>query len=208
MPNWCTTDIVMVGTKENVKKLYDDVTRLLETSRKGTTKEKDSFLNESNWLGYVVMELLEKSWKDMDCRGTVESIDTPMPMDCSNRAWKLQMLWLVAWCPCYQLQKELAAKYNLQLYFLAEEGGNLVYETNDTDGYWFPSRYKWKEEYYDSFEALVADFITEYGGEVRNLEHLQERMKNEITEEDEYGDCYNYIEICRLVNDDGEVIKE
>ena len=208
MPNWCTTDIVMVGTKENVNKLYDDLRRQQAVSRKGTTEDQWSFLNHGNWLGYVVQELLGKNWEEMDCRGTVESVDTPTPMEDGSGDWRLQMLWVVAWCPCYQLQKELAAKYGLKLYFLAEEGGNLVYETNDTDGYWFSGRYKWQEEYFDSFEALAADFITEYGGEVRDIEHLQERMKNEITEEDEYGDCYNYIEVCRLVNDDGEVIEE
>lgn len=208
MPNWCLTDITMVGTKENVTKLCDDLNRLLDINRKGTSDEW-SFENESNWLGYVVQELLGDDWKCWDCRGIIEDANyTPFPMDDGSGEWNIQMCWSTAWCPCYQLQKGLAVKYDLKLYFFYEEEMMGLYGTNDKDGRIFSHRCKWGSDYYDSFEALATDFITEYGGEVRDVEHLKERMKNEITEEDEYGDCYNYFDLCKLVDDDGVFIKE
>ena len=54
---------------------------------------------------------------------------------------------------------QLALTYHLQLYYYAEEPNSSLYETNDSEGTFFPVRYKLssedRNEYFVTFEKLA-----------------------------------------------------
>ena len=194
MPNWCYTEITMVGSQENVNRLYNDVTELLAEDRKGSSEDTWSFLNDSNWLGYVAEGLLGVFRDKISFRGTLDSIEDPWKE--SGDKWRVDMMWCTAWSPCYELQKLLAQRYKLRLYFRAEEGGCGLYETNDACGEYF-CRYRLDECEYSTYEELVADCRKEYGCEIRDFDHL----RRIIEETGQSLQCYE------LVDDYGDKIE-
>lgn len=203
MPNWCVTSIAMTGKKENVLRLKNDVVRLMETDRKGCADW--SFESHSDWLGYFAADLLGISWESIDCRGTI--VDVPQVVELLDpEEWKIDMCWETAWAPCYELQKKLAEKYGLKLYFCADESGCCIHETNDVEGRFFSGRFQWDDGMeatdYETFESLAGDFVAEYGGEVHSLEDLEERIANEL----EDGDDHNIIKYV-LVDNEGKPLE-
>ena len=189
MPNWCYTEITMVGSQENVNRLYNDVTELLARDRKGSSEDTWSFLNDSNWLGYVAEGLLGVFRDKISCRGTLERIDGPWKE--SGDKCRVDMMWCTAWSPCYELQKLLAQRYKLRLYFRAEEGGCGLYETNDACGEYF-CRYRLDECEYSTYEEMVADCREEYGCEIRDFDHL----RRIIEETGQSLQCYELVDDC------------
>lgn len=143
MTNWCRTDVVFEGSKENIKKLNEDISRVLQTKREETEENKLTFEPNSFWLGHIVQDILNLSWKDVPCRGVM--IDYPR----FNRRGKkaiVTLLTATAWEPCLKLLKLLEKKYDVTMYYSAEEPGNALYWTND-----------FKEKYFGLYKVAAQD---------------------------------------------------
>lgn len=187
MPNWCSTDYQIEGKEENVNKLFNDMKRVLSIDRK-SENDGQSFTVNANWLGYIVEELLHKSYEDIPCRGVITDIaEATFPMDNNKTAFSLATE--TAWCDCRELFNQIATTYKVQIFFYTEECGCQIFETNDKEGHIFPMRYymdteKNGIEYYENFDDL-ADTIKEITGKRPNsleeLEDLKEDEENYIT---------------------------
>lgn len=57
------------GSKENIKKLHEDILNVLQTKREKTEENKSTFEPNSFWLGHIVQDILHLSWDDVPCRG-------------------------------------------------------------------------------------------------------------------------------------------
>ena len=58
MANTCFTDYTFVGEPEKAQKLLADMKRVLNTKRKDLGP--DTYLSDSDWLGWIVRDLLGK----------------------------------------------------------------------------------------------------------------------------------------------------
>ena len=157
MPNWCFSDYALVGSKEDVNNAYEAISTLEEIPR-SYPNEPWSFRNNSNWLGYVVEDVLKKPYEEIPCRGTFNDVDV-MSFDDKH---VLSFTTETAWGPCYELIDTLAEKFNLRVNYTAEELGMCIFVKRDSDGM-FPKNFYYSDEtnvdYFDSLE----DFIKEYG---------------------------------------------
>ena len=179
MANWCCTDIVMEGAKENIQKLYEDL---------GQAKD--------DWLGRVAFDILGIDWNDIPCRGWMNG-EPGLYID--EHIGHIRMIWITAWNPCYELQNKLADKYDLSVYFIANESELSIHETNDVEGKFFPCRYIWGSEEYECFEELAEDFVRIHGGEVKDFSHLKERLLVE-EEEPDYKHMVEYTIVDNMGN--------
>lgn len=157
MPNWCFTVYSLVGSDEDAKAAYDALRKLELTERTGNF-ETGSFLSNPRWLGYVVEDILGKSWEDVQCRGTFESLELTKWGDKSIVEFNTE----TAWGPCDDLVELLADKYNLSLNYFAQEPGNVLYCRASPDKIYHLTLHYSSDEDEENFESL-ADFLCEYG---------------------------------------------
>jgi hypothetical protein len=123
MPNWCAVDVKFFGNKDNVERLYHDWGTALKTISKG----------DSNWLGRLL--IYNNINPDIVyCRGFVIDIyiDDDVLSVCSEDAW----------APMSDFYELIAALYNVQYVYIAEEPGSEVYINTDTEGRFFTDKYK------------------------------------------------------------------
>ena len=131
MPNWCWTQIRITSCSE--EKLKD----LCEKIKEWTSKPYIKNDWDNNWLGNVVGFSGIAKWNEEDhnfhselgivaCRGCIESVD--------YKDGNLQINTETAWTPMVQLWELICQKYlydDYELFYVAEEGGNCIYTTND-----------------------------------------------------------------------------
>ena len=185
MPNWCYTDYALVGSEENVEAAYNALSKLQDTPRE--TDKPYSFESHSNWLGYVVTDILNKSWEDIFCRGDfndLEYMDDYVSFSTET-----------AWGPCNELIEQFAEMFNLSVNYRSEEFGMCFFEKRNPDNV-FPTQFCYCDDtntdYFDSLE----DFIAEYG------EHFGipkgaaiEEAQALIREMDENANLYEFEEV-------------
>lgn len=159
MPNWCYTSYVVTGEEKEVRDLYEKMRSL---------EEREQSLVENGfgktWLGNLVV-LLSEDWKNIRCRGWWENLSK----DCDDGALRLDVM--SAWCEMAAFRRFICGKYpSLEVYFVSEEPGMGIYETNDADGEYFPARYyfarpddcepyKYEEEELEEFLRDVGDLL-------------------------------------------------
>jgi hypothetical protein len=183
MANTCFTDYTIVGEKEKVEKLHQDMMRVFETKRKD--KDDTNYESYSNWLGWLVKDLLGKSYKDMHCRGTFY-----MENELTNG--ELRFTTSSAWVPCSELFKSLAEKYGVAMYYYAEELGCSLLETNDSEQKYYKNRFvvscsDCDDQYFESETALVNALNAWTGKRHSTLEDLRN--------DEDIDKAYNIYEI-------------
>lgn len=158
MPNWCTTDYVAFGGKEDIEKLKKKLDDAFNTE----CRIKNDFGNW--WLGNV-LDLHGLDWKKFDCRGEITQL-TEAEHDFyeEGKSHFMFQTW-TAWGPCHEAFEAIKGIYpEVELYWLAEEPGCGFLETNDVSGIFHPERVKLRvtepdgdiwEEYYSSEEELL-----------------------------------------------------
>lgn len=193
MPNWCTTDYALVGKKESVLKLFNDLKQVVEVVR---TKESKpfTFLGNSYWLGYIQENLLPEVKEKLPARGELSFIDEDIHSYDSDMA-SIKLTTETAWSACSELMDKIAEKYDLQLFYYSEESGCGIFETNDAEGQFFPSRFMVDSgqegiEYYETFEQ-VADAI----------EKLTGIRLTDISEAEEMLDSFNTDNTYLIINE-------
>ena len=181
MPNWCFTNYVIEGDKEEIADLMQKLESL---------EQRDIPLVENgfgkNWLGCVIV-LFAGDWNDFDCRGNFMELerlgDTTLRFDTET-----------AWSEMSDVWKFVCGKYkSLKYCFLAEEPGCCYYATNDTDRKYFPDRFfveqgDMERQCHESEQSLFRDISERTGVEIKSLKKLQKVI-------DAYNDTHEDNEI-------------
>lgn len=106
---------------------------------------------EPNWLGFLAEKVLGLDPNKISCRGEFCIADT------NNNPYEDKELTLhvdayTAWSPCTELFEKVADKFDLKVYWMAEELGIGLFQTNDFDNKFF----------YDTIIVDFEDSETEY----------------------------------------------
>ena len=129
MPNWCSSSYVIGGDKKEVKKLYGIMHGL---EKRKTPAVKNGF--GTAWLGCLV-NALGADWNKVYCRGDWSNLE--MEQD------TLKFSTETAWGPCNEVFDLIRQKFpSLSYYFLSEEPGMGVFQTNDRDGKYFTDKFR------------------------------------------------------------------
>jgi hypothetical protein len=169
MPNWCQTNYVFKGSKEEIKDLHDKLKSLGEME---TPLTENGFGN--NWLGCVVT-LFGGDWNTIACRGDFSDLGL-----LNENA--MQLYTETAWGDLPEVWDFVLEQYpSVSYYYQAQECGNAYYATNDEEGKYFPDRYivdQWEEgtEYYSNVKDLFRDIATRTGRTVTNKKELVEAI--------------------------------
>ena len=153
MPNWSYVDYKIVGDKKKVKDFRDKIKRL---EKRKTSPIKNDFGNL--WWGNIV-NALGGNWEDVPCRGYI------ICWDYDRKTGVLTLCSEMAWSERPELRYFIEEYYDneVTIYFKQEESGLSIYETNDSEGIFFPERYKidgyvdpWPS-YYKDLESAAKD---------------------------------------------------
>jgi hypothetical protein len=192
MPNWCYTEYALVGSEENVKNAFESLEKLENTPRK--SEKEYSFESHSDWLGYVVTDILGESWEDVACRGTFNELEYSHDINESGD-YALTFNTETAWGPCEELMEKLAEKFNLSLNYRSEEFGMCFFEKRNPDNI-FPTQFCYCDETNTECFDSLEDFIMTYG------EHYDipmgtpiEEVQAIIREKDEEANLYEFEEV-------------
>lgn len=189
MPNWADTSYVISGDEKQVRELYETMT--------GLENRTESLIENGfgkTWLGNLVT-VLGADWEKIHCRGKWENL--------TYEDGVIRFNTMTAWGRMYMVDDLIQEKYpDVGIYWLCEETGLEIFETNDTGGVWFSEKWKMDActkkgdtyEYYSEDDAdLLCKHISEMLGEdIRSVKEAKMRAK-EYNEEHSNGDYYIYI---------------
>lgn len=147
MPNWCHTTYAVTGDSKELSKLRSLIKDLL--------KRKTSILPNgfgSTWLGNLV-HLLGGDPTQIRCRGRI------------NDLWKDEgALWFTtttAWDRLPEFIDFMRQNFpHLQFYYSSEEPLMELYCTNDSDGRFFPYRYRIEGHRPNEVDLIYEEFST------------------------------------------------
>jgi hypothetical protein len=134
MANTCTTDYIFEGEGAQIRALHKDLDTLQRA--KPDSKEEGSYVDPSNWLGNIVKKMLGEDPAKISCRGefNLQEIDN-CPYD--DEKLTLSLSTSTAWSPCNEIFEKLAEKYDCSLYWIAEEFGLGLFQSNDSEEKYF-----------------------------------------------------------------------
>ena len=185
MPNWCSTDYYVVGSKKEVLDLNKKMERL-ENRKKSLVK--NSFGN--TWLGNLV-NYLGGDWEKVYCRGEW------MCRDYNKEKNTLTFTTETAWREMDEWRKFIESYYTtIKILYVTEEPGVEIYKTNDKDAIFFKSKYvlDYTEdvEYFETIDQAV-EFIEELIGikiEDKTVNGIQKAMDNYVEENEDEEDLF------------------
>lgn len=185
MANWCTTELYLSGKLEDAEKLQIDLKRIFAIDR--SSENPLTFESDPRWLAYIVENLIvDKTREDYECRGNVTMIDEEITRLYPDYA-AVHLVTETAWIPMTDLFRELAAEYNLVMFFSAEELGCGILETNDEEGVFFSDRYRVEDEecteYYSTFDEVAEHIQRITGKRPKELIDLQGILEDYNDEE-------------------------
>lgn len=137
MANTCFSEYIFAGEPRKIATLHNDIKRVLDTPRED--KGSDTYVSEPNWLGWLVTDLLHKKWREVYCRGSIHVAN--IEYDPEHLPAELRFTTDSAWSPCRELFLLLSEKYEVDMYYMSEDPGCELYETNDSIGIYFKARY-------------------------------------------------------------------
>lgn len=166
------------GKRKEVQSLFSKMNNL-ENRKKPLVG--NTFGN--TWLGCLVTKL-GGDWQIIYCRGSWSDLD-----------WNGAILRFnteTAWGPMDEVLKFIKSIYpSLEIYYMAEEDGNGVFITNDTEGRYFRDRYRIEYdldyEYFSTIEG-VYDYISGIiGKEIQSKTAMEAAINdwNDNTEDDD-----------------------
>ena len=144
MPNRCYTQYKIRGSEVEVAALYKIIQDL--------DKREESLLPNGFgklWLGNLV-NVLGGDWEKIYCRGHI--------IDYEIHNGSLEISTETAWGECSETRHFIQIKFpSLEIYFITEELGMCIFQTNDPTGDIFP--YRWLLDWNDEAKNL---YIWEY----------------------------------------------
>lgn len=134
MANTCTTDYIFEGEGAQIRALHKELDALQKA--KPDSKEEGYYVDPSNWLGNIVKKILGEDPAKISCRGefNLQEIDN-CPYD--DEKLTLSLSTSTAWSPCNEIFEKLAEKYDCSLYWIAEEFGLGLFQSNDSEEKYF-----------------------------------------------------------------------
>ena len=169
MPNWCSTAYAIEGNANEIQDLYKLMKKLEDM-------EVPSVPNGfgTSWLGCLV-DALGADWQSVRCRGSWSCLELEEDV--------LKFSTETAWCPCNEVLDLVREKFpSLRYYYMTEEPGMEIYETNDDAGIYFPDRYYLdvctpEEEYYNEYFTELQDVFRwledEFGHPVKSVDDIE-----------------------------------
>ena len=121
MPNWCYNQEVIIGPEDEIRPLYNDLS-------KWTSEEYIENGFGTEWLGNIVARGINESreYENYACRGKIIDLFEPEKTD-DGSEYKISFSSETAWAPMpgmwYALLKKRAP--NCRYYYYAEEPGYL-----------------------------------------------------------------------------------
>ena len=196
MPNWCSTDYYVVGSKKEVLDLNKKMEKL-ENRKKSLVK--NGFGN--TWLGNLV-KTLGGDWEKIYCRGEwmcrVYDKEKNILTFTTETAWREMDEWRKFIESCYK---------TIKILYVTEESGCGIYQTNDKDRVFFKSKYilDYGEdiEYFETIDQAV-EFIENLIGirvEDKTVNGIQERLDSYVEENEDEEDMYFSFHEFETVND-------
>ena len=184
MANYCTTQIVITGNENQVKEIFRAMKECENGIFGGQGYGKTSLGNLVTALGGDNCEVYCRGcWDVAELNGNEISTWTES-----------------AWAQPYEVFDFIKEKFpEVEIYYIAEEPGCCVYETNDVDGRYFSDRYlvDWntphgcEEPFYFENLGEALEFISkEAGREINTMEDV-EILCNQWQEQNE--DYYVYL---------------
>lgn len=189
MPNWCTTEYYVVGSKKEVLDLNKKMEKL---ENRKESLVKNSFGN--TWLGNLV-ESLGGDWEKVYCRGQwmcrVYNKENNSLTFTTETAWREMNEW----------RKFIESYYTtIKLLYVTEEPGCGIYQTNDLGGVFFKDKYvlDYTEdvEYFETIDQAV-EFIEELIGlkiEDKTVNGIQEKLDEYVEKNDEEDQYFSFHE--------------
>lgn len=187
MPNWTSTNYVIEGNKKTLQKIHEAI-------KHPTVKEG----GDSNWEGNVLYTL-NPDWDEKQYRymrgfiGEANMIDDTLRISADE-----------AWCVT-NFSDALADLFDdIVIYWIAEEPGMEIYQTNDRDGKYFSDRYfvdtciegVYSSEYFQQEDAAYRWLSEITKGKIKNKEDMDAfNTANEDT------DDYIYIHEFEVIKD-------
>ena len=121
MPNWCCTDYIIEGKKDNLDKIYEAIQN--HSVKEGSNED---------WEGNI-LETLGIDYTNHFIRGLIE--DSNLSDD------SISIYAMEAWARTDFAELLMSKFPDIEIYWKAEEPGLAIYETNDSKGKYFPDRY-------------------------------------------------------------------
>lgn len=185
MPNWCYTEYIFEGSKEEIADLYQKLQSLEEAKE---PLVKSDFGN--SWLGCVVT-LFGGDWNEIYCRGTFSDLQL-------NSETQLSFQTETAWSDMEEVWKFVTSKYStIRNYYSTEEPGCGYYFTNDAEGKHFPARFQIEsdddETHYMNTLDETIQFVSNKLGKTLTTKEEMDAAVEEYNTLNEDTDDYLYV---------------
>lgn len=189
MPNWCSTDYYVLGSRKEIMDLSKRMERL--------ENRKKSLINNgfgNTWLGNLVNNL-GGDWENVYCRG-----------EWMGREWNKEKNTLTfttetAWQEMKEWRRFIESCYKtIKILYVTEEPGMGIYKTNDLNEIFFKAKfvldYGEDVEYFETLDQAIV-FIEELTGitiEEKTVNGIQGKLDEYVEENDEEDLFYSFHE--------------
>lgn len=195
MPNWCSTDYYVLGSRKEIMDLSKRMERL--------ENRKKSLINNgfgNTWLGNLVNNL-GGDWENVYCRGEW------MCREWNKEKNTLTFTTETAWQEMKEWRRFIESCYKtIKILYVTEELGMGIYKTNDLDEIFFKAKfvldYGEDVEYFETLDQAIV-FIEELTGitiEEKTVNGIQGKLDEYVEENDKEDLFYSFHEF-EQVND-------
>nr|DAT67194.1 MAG TPA: Ferredoxin-like domain in Api92-like protein [Caudoviricetes sp.] len=189
MPNWCSTDYYVLGSRKEIMDLSKRMERL--------ENRKKSLINNgfgNTWLGNLVNNL-GGDWENVYCRGEW------MCREWNKEKNTLTFTTETAWQEMKEWRRFIESCYKtIKILYVTEEPGMGIYKTNDLDEIFFKAKfvldYGEDVEYFETLDQAIV-FIEELTGitiEEKTVNGIQGKLDEYVEENDEEDLFYSFHE--------------
>jgi hypothetical protein len=185
MPNWCDTQVSVIGNDKEINELYNLMVNL-ENMKEPAVKNGFG----TTWLGCLV-EALGSSWQEVPCLGEwscLELNDGIITFSTES-----------AWTSPTEVFDLIQQKFpSIEIFFLGNEPGCEYFVVNDPEGRFYPDRYivdlctadeEYLTEYFEDLETAL-DWINEQTNSNVKSEEDVEMLNDKLAAENENAFCY------------------
>lgn len=189
MPNWCSTDYYVLGSRKEIMDLSKRMERM--------ENRKKSLINNgfgNTWLGNLVNNL-GGDWENVYCRGVW------MCREWNKEKNTLTFTTETAWQEMKEWRKFIESCYKtIKILYVTEEPGMGIYKTNDLDEIFFKAKfvldYGEDVEYFETLDQAIV-FIEELTGitiEEKTVNGIQGKLDEYVEENDKEDLFYSFHE--------------
>jgi hypothetical protein len=153
MPNWCNTEYILRGEKENLEACARIINKFLLEDYPQKDRKYGTF--------QLVDWEIGGSLNSQDVRNNFEQAEIRIGSD--GREY-LQIWASTAWKSAHGTVEKLCTKFNLTYLYFSEEPGCEIYETNDWEGFYFFNRFIVEQSdaipcHYETEQETLVDIL-------------------------------------------------